>query len=178
MPVYRKATLADAENVALLHTANWQLHYNAILDDYYLEHEVLADRKKVWQTRLKDPDPNMCLILAEEATQLIGFGCLFFQNSEEYGALLDNLHVDNAYSGRGTGKALMSLLAEEVLQRAGRKDMYLWVLEDNLRAIQFYEKLQGQRREKAIEKELGSKPVDKLRYYWPDVTELIVTCKD
>ncbi len=173
MPEFRNATIADAENIALLHAKNWQLNYRGILDDYYLDHQVIDDRKKVWQGRLTNPDPNLCLILAEEASELIGFGCLFFEESHEYGAYLDNLHVLPDRSGRGIGKKLMSLLAKEIKRKGGRQDMYLWVLKDNVGAIRLYEKLKGTRKEQLMETELGNEPVEKIRYYWPDVSELI-----
>ena len=67
----------------------------------------------------------------------------------------------------------MSLLAEEVKQRGERQDMYLWVLKDNVGAIRLYEKLRGHRKEQLLETELGNEPVEKIRYYWPDVKALI-----
>lgn len=174
MPVFRKATVRDAEKIAQLHVANWQLHYRGMLDDFYLDNQALADRTKVWQGRLQFPDPNMFLILAEDVDQIIGFGCLFLEDDLEYGALLDNLHVAKTYSGLGVGKALMKVLTEEVIKRQCRQDMYLWVLKGNISAIRFYQKLNGQQKELAIEKELGNDPIEKLRYYWPDVNYMIL----
>ncbi|MEX0291514.1 MAG: N-acetyltransferase family protein [Flavobacteriaceae bacterium] len=174
MPTYREATKTDAENIALLHAANWQLNYRGILDDYYLDHQVEADRRKVWSERLSTPDNTMYIVLAEEEGMLIGFGCIFLEESETYGAYLDNLHVLADYSGRGIGKVLMSLLARKVIAKEGRNDMYLWVLRDNKGAIRLYEKLKGERKEQVTEKEIGNDPVEKIRYYWPDVSDLIV----
>ena len=174
MLLYRKALIEDADKIAFLHATNWQLNYRGILDDHYLDHQVIDDRKKVWQERLLTSDPNMHLILAEEASQIVGFGCLFFEDSKEYGAYLDNLHVFADFSGRGIGKMLMSLLAEEVVKREGRNDMYLWVLKDNLGAIRLYEKLKAQKKEQLTETELGNNPVEKIRYYWPNVSTLII----
>lgn len=174
MPVFRKATVRDAEKIAQLHVANWQLHYRGMLDDFYLDNQALADRTKVWKGRLQSPDPNMFLILAEDVDQIIGFGCLFLEDDLEYGALLDNLHVAKTHSGLGVGKALMKVLTEEVIKRQCRQDMYLWVLKGNISAIRFYQKLNGQQKELAIEKELGNDPIEKLRYYWPDVNDMIL----
>ena len=174
MPVFRKATARDAEKIAQLHVANWQLHYRGILDDFYLDHQALDDRTKVWQERLQTPDSNMLLILVEDLNQIIGFGCLFLKDDPEYGALLDNLHVAKTHSGLGIGRALMKALAAELIKRQSRLDMYLWVLKDNRSAIRFYQKLNGREKELAIEKELGKDPIKKLRYYWPDVNALIL----
>ncbi len=174
MPVFREATVQDAEKIAQLHVASWQLHYRGMLDDFYLDNQALTDRTKVWQERLQSPDPNMFLILVEDVNQIIGFGCLFLEDDSEYGALLDNLHVAKIYSGLGFGRALMKALAGEVIKRGRRQDMYLWVLKNNINAIRFYQKLNGRQKELAIEKELGNDPIEKLRYYWPNVNDLIM----
>lgn len=174
MFLYRQATKEDALKIAALHAESWQLNYRGILDDHYLDHEVLADRKQVWQKRFNKTRADMSVILAEKGADLVGFGCVFYNESEEYGTYLDNLHVSKAFSGRGIGKNLMSLLASEIILKQERKDMYLWVLEANEGAIRLYEKLKGQKKELVMEKELWEQPVEKIRYYWPDVQELIL----
>ena len=174
MVVFREAKAEDAEKIAQVHVANWQLHYRGILDDFYLDHQALADRSKVWQKRLQYPDPNMLLILAVDLDQIIGFGCLFLDDDSEYGALLDNLHMAKTHTGMGIGSALMKALAAEIIQRQARHDMYLWVLKENRSAIRFYQKLNGREKELAIEKELGKNPIEKVRYYWPDVSTLML----
>ncbi|NAS10449.1 GNAT family N-acetyltransferase [Poritiphilus flavus] len=174
MPKFRSANREDADNIAALHAKNWQLNYRGMLDDHYLDHQVIDDREKVWNERLSDPDPDLCIILAEEGPELIGFGCMFFDENEQYGSYLDNLHVAAEHSGKGIGKKLMSALATEIVRKGKRPDMYLWVLTGNLGAIKLYEKLKGQRKEQLWERELGNKAVEKIRYYWPDVSELIL----
>ncbi|HMB65078.1 MAG TPA: GNAT family N-acetyltransferase [Eudoraea sp.] len=170
---YRTATKEDTDSIAVLHAKNWKLNYRGILNDQYLDHEVTEDRQKVWKARLEHYNPNMYLILAEEAGELVGFGCLFLEDDERYGALLDNLHVGHLHSGKGIGGKLMALLAKEILRRAGRRDMYLWVLRDNIAAIRFYERLHAQRKEQHTETELWEHPVEKIRYYWPTVAILV-----
>lgn len=171
--LYRKATIADAPKIALLHTVNWRNHYRGMLDDHYLDHEALADRNKVWKARLLDHHPSMRMVLAEDKNEIVGFGCMFLDDDPIYGALLDNLHVANPYSGKGVGKILMELLAKDVLAMNSRRDLYLWVLKKNTGAIGFYQRQKGLEKEHAVETEMGNVPVDKIRYYWPDVTTLI-----
>lgn len=171
---YRHATMSDAKNIAALHAENWRLNYRGILDDHYLDCEVEADRSKVWQDRFKKNSSDMHVIVAENGAILAGFGCIFCNENEQYGAYLDNLHVSREYSGRGIGKVLMSLLASEIVTKEERKDMYLWVLRENKGAIRLYEKLKGQRKDLAMETELWEEPVEKIRYYWPNVQTLIM----
>lgn len=171
---YRQAIKDDANNIAALHAVSWQINYRGILDNHYLDHEVVSDRKNVWQKRFKRVRNDMSVILAEKGNELVGFGCVFFRESEKYGAYLDNLHVVKAYSGRGIGKNLMSLLASEILKNEERKDMYLWVLKENEGAIRLYERLMGQKKELVMERELWEQPVEKIRYYWPNVQNLML----
>jgi len=174
---YRKAAKADAQNIAALHAENWKLNYRGILNDDYLDHEVEADRNKVWRERFATPRSDMSVILAEKGTELVGFGCIFYNENEKYGAYLDNLHVSREFSGKGIGKVLMSMLASEIVINEERQDMYLWVLTENTGAIRLYEKLRGQRKEQLMEKELWEQPVEKIRYYWPNVKTLILDQK-
>lgn len=171
--LYRPVTIADTEKIVRLHTDNWRIHYRGILDDYYLDNQVFADRKRVWNDRLRNPDPQMRLLVAERAGELVGFGCMFLEESKEFGALLDNLHVRGSYGGMGIGRILMQLLAKEIKKSNGRQDMYLWVLKKNTKAIKFYQKLKGIQKEVATEEEIGNNPAKKIRYYWPNVTSLI-----
>ena len=170
---FRRASVEDVKRVAQLHAASWQLHYRGILDDHFLDNEVLADRIGVWKKRLDAPDEKMRIWLAEELGQLIGFGCVFLEEDQKYGTLLDNLHVLPTYSGKGVGSSLVQLLAKDIQATLSRQDMYLWVLKANGGAIRFYEKLKGQQKETVFEKEIGNRPVEKIRYYWPNVSSLL-----
>lgn len=173
MITYRKADVHDVESIADLHAESWQLNYRGMLDDHFLDAEVFANRLQVWSGRMCSIDANMTIVLAEEGNTLVGFGCLFLNHDSEFGALLDNLHVAKSYGGMGIGTTIIKTFVSEILNAGGRKDMYLWVLEENFGAIRLYDKLQGQRKETGMETELGPRPVPKYRYYWPNVGMLL-----
>lgn len=173
MITYRKANTTDINSIARLHAESWRFNYRGILDDHFLDNEVLENRKQVWSERMYSGDIFMKIILAEDGNLLIGFGCLYLNHDTEYGALLDNLHVSKSYSGKGIGTHIIQVFAAEIFNSGKRKDMYLWVLEENTRAIRLYEKLKGQEKGMALETGLGSKQVPKYRYYWPSVDILI-----
>lgn len=170
---FRNASEMDAENIAKLHAESWRLNYRGLLDDQFLDDEVIENRKQVWSERMNSPDLNQRVILAKVQDELIGFGCLFLNDDKQYGALLDNLHVTESYSGKGIGSGIIKRLASEIKSSGGRNDMYLWVLKGNDSAIRLYEKLGAQQKELAIETEFGNNPVAKYRYYWPNVDILI-----
>ena len=136
-PQFRLAGPADARAVAELHADSWRRHYRGAYSDSFLDGEVVADRLAVWTDRLREPDPRRVTILAED-DGLIGFANTFLDNDPMWGALLDNLHVADGHKRRGIGSRLMALTAKAVLERAGGKGLYLWVLEQNGDAQAFY----------------------------------------
>ena len=170
---FRNASQKDAQSIAKLHAESWRLNYRGLLDDQFLDDEVIENRKQVWSERMNSPDLNQRVILAEVQDELIGFGCLFLNDDTQYGALLDNLHVAKSYSGKGIGSGIIKRLASEIYNAGERKDMYLWVLKGNDGAIRLYKKLGAQQKELEVETEFGNRPVEKYRYYWPNVDILI-----
>ncbi len=136
---FRLATEKDAKKIAELHAQSWQKTYRGSFSDEFLDNHVLENRKAVWQKRFEENE-NQTTILAEESEELIGFVCIFPKN-EQFGALIDNLHVSENYHGQGIGKMLMQKASQWIESNSEVKKMHLYVLEKNANAIIFYEKL-------------------------------------
>ena len=86
---------------------------------------------------------------------------------------MDNLHVSESAKGRGIGKNLISLVAQEVLRGNPTAKMYLWVLKNNKSAIGFYERLGGVNFETVVGNDIGDKEVLKCRMVWSSPQLLI-----
>lgn len=170
---YRPATPEDVTPLALLHAESWRNSYRGMLSDDFLDREVVANRLGVWRSRLDSPLKGQFVLLAEEQKRLCGFVCLFANVDEQWGALLDNLHVRLEQQGRGLGKALMYRTALWLKENYAQSGLYLWVFANNQPAIRFYERLGGQMAGEKIENEFGEKPVRALRYVWHDVEQLM-----
>ena len=164
---YRTATAADTGRIAALHARSWQETYRGIMPDHFLDDEVVAERLDVWQERFAERPPNRQIIVADDGDQLVGFACVLTGSDPVYGALLDNLHVDSAYKGRGIGQALIRQAANWVQQREPTSPFYLWVYEQNHPARAFYDRL-GAINQEAVRGEHGIV----LRYVWPDVGKI------
>lgn len=136
--IIRTATLNDATAIAALHARSWQIAYRGDFTDHYLDVECPAERLGVWTKRLSQPEPNMHCAVVYEQDDLAGFCCTFDQY-DEHGAYLDNLHVAPEYQGRGLGKQLL----KDAAHRVAAKDIYLVVLTSNTSAISFYERMNG-----------------------------------
>lgn len=173
MLVLRKPGLEDAKGIAELHALSWQLHYRGALSDHYLDTLVLADKIQVWKERFQKPDPSQRIVLAESNGRLVGFVCAFLNESAVYGTLIDNLHVSSESQRLGFGRKLMMETAKETAKVHPNKGLYLWVLEQNNRAIAFYENLGGKKIETVEEFSVGDRVAMKSRYVWPSARFLM-----
>lgn len=171
--VYRNATKKDIEGIAVLHAKSWQENYRGALSDDFLDNRALSDRMTVWRERLQNSDSEKQVIVAELDGKIEGFVCFFFEHNLSFGTLLDNLHVSLKLKGQGIGTKLMRIAAKAIDKMHPDSSMYLWVLEQNLDAIRFYEALGGKKLETVEEIDIGDLPVVKSRYYWKSVRSLI-----
>ena len=134
----RLATSADCGSIAVLHAASWRFAYRGALSDAYLAGDLAADRRSDWAARFAAPEANRHVVVAEVGDGLAGFACGYAGESEEWGSLLDNLHVSPAVQRQGTGTALLHAVAELCYEAVGQGGMYLWVLQSNVAAQRFY----------------------------------------
>ncbi len=173
MITYREASKDEAKIIAQLHTKSWQQHYRGILHDTYLDQNVYADRLQVWQQRFQHPKETQHIIVATDAEEVCGFACTYAKDDNQYGALLDNLHVLPNWQGRSVGRKLMQLTAQWVHQYNTTSGLYLWVYEENIPARAFYERMGGTVAEKSIVENPGGGTASVLRIIWPDPSVIL-----
>jgi ribosomal protein S18 acetylase RimI-like enzyme len=134
----RFARLEDAQAIAELHTESWRYAYRGALSDEYLSGDIIADRLKLWQHRLSEPLDNQHVLVVYDDSTIVGFACAFIEDDETYGSLLDNIHVKPSFHKRGLGKKLLNSIANQCFQVAPSLGFYLWVLQNNTNAQDFY----------------------------------------
>ena len=167
---FRAAGLDDAEKVALLHADSWRRHYRGAYADSFLDGDVVTDRLSVWSARLAAP-ANSATIVAEDDAGVAGFVHVIFDDDDRWGSLIDNLHVTSDRRRTGMGSALLARAGEAVVERATTASIYLWVLEQNTAAQQFYQAFGGAYVEKVPldgpPERINGSP-NKIRIAWPD----------
>ena len=166
MITYRNALKEDWKTIADLHARSWQRHYAGIWSEEYLNNLVFEERRAIWKKRFSDLNANQKIWLAEKEGILAGFCCIYLNDHENWGALLDNLHVDPKHQRTGIGHQFMKLAAECVLQNNDRPEMYLWVLTANDQAIKFYEKVGGVNAGSQLFKNPDGTHSDVFRFHW------------
>ena len=169
---YTPASEKHTEAIARLHAYSWQIHYRGIFNDDYLDHDVVQERMMVWERRFENPSKDQFIVLANDQDLLCGFGCVFLNHDQQYGSLVDNLHVHPDWQRKGIGRSLMKHCVDRIASLDDQFKMYLWVLKDNISARKFYESMGGATVEQTTENNPGGGQAEILRIFWDQAPNL------
>ena len=154
----RPAVQGDNAALGKIYCLSWQSGYKGILPDEYLAAltvEICAPKKV-------NPDLNLVWEEADTAlTGIVNFGPA--REGEGNIGELRAIYVLPEVWGSGVAARLFSAAAERLKAR-GYEHFYLWVLEDNLRARRFYEKMGMRRTDERKEVNIGGKFAAEVKY--------------
>lgn len=171
----RQATAADNAAIAELHIANMQETYASFLSVDYLANKMPPERRGRWAQRFGAPHPTqqyITLVADGPSDELAGFVCLVLDSADRWGILLDSLHIDPAYRGRGLGKQLLRLAIAELDATQMAMPMHLLVYEDNVEARRLYDALKGKIVER-LPRDFGLNGVALIfRYLWDKTSDV------
>jgi GNAT superfamily N-acetyltransferase len=102
------------------------------------------------------------------------FKAVWAQGDPGFGAYIDNLHVRPERRSGGLGRRLLGKAMRRVAGR-GETGAYLWVFDDNVRAIDFYRRLGGEIVEGGFD-EIDGAQVAHSRIVWRDIARLANAC--
>jgi GNAT superfamily N-acetyltransferase len=133
----RKATAEDAFGIAGVQERGWQAAYRHVFPAEELDRGgfIHADR---WTERLVRPPTGWSTFVAEQDGDVVGFTSVGPSRDEAGIGELYAIYVDPEHWDTGTGRALIEQAEQQL--RAEYGEVTLWVLEDNPRARQFYER--------------------------------------
>jgi ribosomal protein S18 acetylase RimI-like enzyme len=166
----RPATLADTDAIAALHAASWRSAYRGIFKDSTLGPALDNERRTHWGNRLATMIADDTVLIAGD----VGFIAVWAEGDPGFGAYIDNLHVHPERRSGGVGRRLLGEAMRRVASR-GETGAYLWVFDDNLRAIDFYRRLGGEIVEGGFD-EIDGKQVAHSRIAWRDTARLAKSC--
>ncbi|AJR06164.1 putative acetyltransferase [Photobacterium gaetbulicola Gung47] len=173
MITIKPAQSIDQNAIAQLHATSWQAVYAGLLDEQYLSKGVFSERGTIWQHRFSQPSANQRIFVASEQKKLLGFICIYLDQSDAQGTLIENLHVDTGTKGKGVGKALLQHAARVIQAEASHNGAYLEVLSQNVSAQRFYDYFGGNpvlsQQWQAPEGSL----VDELVYQWEQIATIL-----
>ena len=157
----------DAREIAALHAESWRTAYRGLLPDSFLDGPVIVERLRYWMARMPAPDaPRRRLFKAVSDGAIVGFACVALDAEPQWGALLDNLHVRPDAKGQGIGTRLFAEARAWAGVAAPGVPMHLTVIEKNVNARRFYDRLGGRIVERTTVEVVPGTPLAILRYLW------------
>ena len=149
----------DRREVSRVYEESWRFAYRGIIPQAYLD-GIPAGH---WAPCLDTPGWHTLLCMENGA--MVGTSSFCASRSAQFpgwGEII-SLYLLPAYMGRGYGKALLlNALAE--LDRLGFGEVFLWVLEENRQARQFYSRMGFSPSGGFLEDSIGGKPLRELAY--------------
>jgi len=135
----RAATVDDARAIATVQVRSWQSAYPGIVPEAFLRSLSVEAREAAWQAILREGASHT--FVAEEPHGIIGWISVGRSRDPDAGPTTGELwaiYVAPESWGRGAGRALWDRGGAH-LRASGFLDVTVWVLEDNRRALRFYE---------------------------------------
>ncbi|HIV69942.1 MAG TPA: GNAT family N-acetyltransferase [Candidatus Aquabacterium excrementipullorum] len=134
-----RASPGDARPVAEIHVSAWQEAYKTIFSAEYLASLSVEKRHVWWQEVIASGTSDLLVARAEGSVH----GWLNFGPSRDGDAPTNQaevwaFYVAPAHWSMGAGRSLW-LHAKQLMRQQGFASCSLWVLEQNVRAIKFYE---------------------------------------
>ena len=137
----RTATIHDTKDIARIHVDTWKQAYQGIVPKKYLASLSKEIHEKKWEHTLTN-SPAGTLVILSENSYIVGWastGPSRDDDNRNVGELYA-IYLDHQHWGQGIGKKLMESSISKLLKN-GFKNITIWVLEANIRARRFYEKL-------------------------------------
>lgn len=173
----RKATQDDIQSIAVLHIEGWKAAYGGLVDQGYLDALSVEKRIEDWRGWMAAGESDT--LIAEKDGKAVGFITTGRTKTPPpgsspirplYSAEVYALYLDPAVWRQGIGTALLKQ-ASLNLKEQKHSSLCLWVLDGNVRAKGFYEKMGGQKvGSKMVE--IGPSKVKEACYGWRDTASL------
>jgi GNAT superfamily N-acetyltransferase len=162
----RKLLPENCRDYTACHILCWQCAYKGIMPDSYLENlpNELEQRTLQLMKILSEFDGMYLYYYAEIDGKMAGRLIIgkSLDDDKPLAGEIAAIYLTQEYWGKGFGREMMNF-ARAHLKRMGYSEIILWVLEENKRAIRFYEKygftFDGTKKEVNI-----GKPLIEVRY--------------
>ena len=137
----RFAKESDAETIANIHVASWQKIYRGHIQDAILDGLSVSTRTQQWHALIKQ---GVKIFVIEHRQQIMGFASICPARDADMQPKqcgeISAIYLHPKLWRQGLGKKLCTAAIAE-LGVMGFTQVILWVLESNIQARRFYEKL-------------------------------------
>lgn len=128
----REANIDDAETVGYVHYTAWKQAYKDMFSTEYLEADTPANRAQEFRVSLQSKDIHYFVIAGIDSI----IGIMKVVVSESDSCELASIYILNEHRKKGYGGQAISYIENLY----SNKNIFLWVLENNIGAIRFYER--------------------------------------
>lgn len=138
----RYANLNDAEILGKIHSESAQAGLKGIILDNILNDVFSIERRtKRFVSELSYGSPKTAIVFEKnEPVGLISYGSCRYRSNDKSWIEIWRVYLTQKYWGSGVAKELMEWGINEIVKE-NFKNIELWVLEENIRARKFYEKI-------------------------------------
>jgi GNAT superfamily N-acetyltransferase len=136
-PTVRPAGIRDVDALAAVQVASWRAAYRGLLAPALLEVRTLARRRRQWRARLEVPGPQTLVV--EVDGEVVGFSRFGPARDDDLpdAAEVYAFYLDPQVWRCGLGSELWRQTGIR-LRRGGYREVAVWLLEGNARALGFY----------------------------------------
>jgi len=159
MEIMKITKTKDFKAIAEIYPESWKFAYRGIVPQSYLD-SLSADH---WMLVLSDNKYDTYAIADDE--KYIGTASICPARDEKmkgWGEII-SIYFLPQYFGKGYSEVLFNAAIEALVDK-GFKDIYLWVLDENIRAQKFYEKNGFKKSSDTIQTTIEGKDLKEVRY--------------
>ncbi len=159
MEIRRFLETDNIDDVSHVYAQSWKSAYCGIIPQDYLD-SIPENR---WSKILVNALSNLWIV--SDGKQIIGSSTYAPAGDEEYSGWgeIISIYLLPSYFHLGIGTKLLRASMNELFSM-GYDNLYLWVLEDNLSARQFYEKNGFEFNGDTLQSVIGGKLLSEIRY--------------
>lgn len=135
----KRAEQKDTASISRIHARSWKAAYKGIVPQSYLDDLKEDFWVAAFDTWLNDHVLTAAIIWdGERPAGCVAYGKARDEHMHGWGEIV-SIYCLPEYFGKGFGAPLLQYALQD-MRRAGFQSVYLWVLEENLRAQRFYSK--------------------------------------
>lgn len=151
----------DRYAISHVYEASWKSAYKDIVPQAYLD----SIPEGHWVTVLDDPAWHTLIMLdGEKVVGTSSYCSSRFLDMNGWGEII-SVYLLPDYCGKGYGKQLLQSAIDGLVQM-GYEDIFLWVLEDNIRARRFYQSYGFEHSHVFLDYDIGGKKLREVQYVY------------
>lgn len=126
-----EASILDADLVGYIHSTAWKQAYNEMFSIEYLEEDTPKMRTNEFLEACNDNGIHYYMLYEDKIA--VGIVKVIFKVNKV--CEISSFYILDEYRNKGYGRQVIAYISDVLCQQC----IYLWVLEDNVKARRFYE---------------------------------------